>query len=441
VENETQELIIKTFDMNRIILIGNGFDLAHGLPTSYAQFIDKLWEEIIDRIKSSYLNNYTDDCITIQQDKDNIYLYVLRDVIGSAQTYEELLKNLEKCSLTYQIHNLFLEYITIQQQRFKNWVDIENEYYKFLTYEFDPKRHEWYKYVDIKILNKDFESLKQKLNDYLIGITQNEVVIQSETIMSIIHCPLLLKDFTDVGKKSIASNEYEKIVRETNGGGDAWEDEMSRKTRPLLENYKHFSGQELKESILYDLQKEDLAEQYFDLQFKNTLFLNFNYTDTEKYYTDSDDENTETIHIHGEVNNSTNPIIFGYGDELEENYSKLENLQDNEYLENIKSIQYLETDNYKKMLSFIDSDKYQVIILGHSCGNSDRTLLNTLFEHENCVSIKPYYFQYKDPQTGEIKDNYSDIVRNISRSFRDKKSMRDKVVNKNYTDWFSRDID
>lgn len=26
--------------MNRIILIGNGFDLAHGLPTSYADFID-----------------------------------------------------------------------------------------------------------------------------------------------------------------------------------------------------------------------------------------------------------------------------------------------------------------------------------------------------------------------------------------------------------------
>ena len=25
--------------MNRIILIGNGFDLAHGLPTGYAHFV------------------------------------------------------------------------------------------------------------------------------------------------------------------------------------------------------------------------------------------------------------------------------------------------------------------------------------------------------------------------------------------------------------------
>ena len=31
--------------MNRIILIGNGFDLAHGLKTSYAHFIDWYWKE------------------------------------------------------------------------------------------------------------------------------------------------------------------------------------------------------------------------------------------------------------------------------------------------------------------------------------------------------------------------------------------------------------
>jgi len=37
---------------------------------------------------------------------------------------------------------------------------------------------------------------------------------------------------------------------------------------------------------------------------------------------------------------------------------------------------------------------------------SRREYLNTLFEHENCVSIKPYYYRYKDKATGEITDNY-----------------------------------
>lgn len=31
--------------MNRIVLIGNGFDLAHGMKTSYADFIDWYWEQ------------------------------------------------------------------------------------------------------------------------------------------------------------------------------------------------------------------------------------------------------------------------------------------------------------------------------------------------------------------------------------------------------------
>ena len=31
--------------MNRIVLIGNGFDLAHGLKTSYADFINWYWKQ------------------------------------------------------------------------------------------------------------------------------------------------------------------------------------------------------------------------------------------------------------------------------------------------------------------------------------------------------------------------------------------------------------
>ena len=79
------------------------------------------------------------------------------------------------------------------------------------------------------------------------------------------------------------------------------------------------------------------------------------------------------------------------------------------------------------MLSFIEAEPFQVFIMGHSCGNSDRTLLNTLFEHPNCVSIKPYYYVKDDGS-----DTYLDIVQNISRNFTDMKKMRDRVVNKIY---------
>ena len=97
-------------------------------------------------------------------------------------------------------------------------------------------------------------------------------------------------------------------------------------------------------------------------------------------------------------------------------------------MKNIKSIKYLESDNYRSVLSFLEAQPYQVLIMGHSCGNSDRTLLNTIFEHKNCISIKPYY--YKNEKDGT--DNYLDIVQNISRNFTNMKLMRDRVVNKTY---------
>lgn len=50
--------------------------------------------------------------------------------------------------------------------------------------------------------------------------------------------------------------------------------------------------------------------------------------------------------------------------------------------------------------------------MGHSCGNSDRTLLNALFEHKNRVSVKPFYDEKPDGT-----DNYIEIIQNISRNF------------------------
>lgn len=118
-------------------------------------------------------------------------------------------------------------------------------------------------------------------------------------------------------------------------------------------------------------------------------------------------------------------IIFGYGDEMDKDFKELENLNENEFLKNCKSVKYLETDSYKKLLQFIEGGLFQVYIMGHSCGNSDRTLLNTIFEHPNCVSIKP--FCYIDEKGN---DNYSELTLNIYRNFNNKKLFRDRVVSK-----------
>ena len=154
------------------------------------------------------------------------------------------------------------------------------------------------------------------------------------------------------------------------------------------------------------------------------MLLNFNYTNTTDMY--SNNKVSFVNHIHG-VLEKPESMIFGYGDELDDSFKKLLDSNENECLRNVKSIKYQESDNYRNVLAFIESAPFQVCIMGHSCGNSDRTLLNTLFEHKNCISIKPYYYIKEDGT-----DNYLDIIQNISRNFTDMKLMRDRVVNKTY---------
>jgi hypothetical protein len=86
----------------------------------------------------------------------------------------------------------------------------------------------------------------------------------------------------------------------------------------------------------------------------------------------------------------------------------------------IKSFQYPKTDNYHKLLSFIEANDFEVFVVGHSCGLSDRTLLKTIFEHDKCLCIKTFHYK------GEEEDFYKRIE--ISRHFSDKQKMRLRLL-------------
>ena len=71
--------------MNRIIIIGNGFDLAHNLKTGYKDFINDYWATVEEGIYDKYwrlldqqyggggkhpLNDYEDQFIKIKKEYD-----------------------------------------------------------------------------------------------------------------------------------------------------------------------------------------------------------------------------------------------------------------------------------------------------------------------------------------------------------------------------------
>lgn len=412
--------------MNRIILIGNGFDLAHNLPTSFANFIDNYWGKIILQIKKSLSGEAFHN--------EDLYIEKCPIEWTEEMNYSGFLKTFEKFTGKIIFKNKLLR--KISNRSVDNWVDIENEYYLCLKKSFQNQNSDY----SIADLNRDFERIKKALENYISDIENNFQLNDDRLKNQIghkIYSSFEYQDFTEKALNERAEFESElvtshiKQLKDDKIGYAQLSNSQQTLANRLMNNDETEFYSQIRKILL-----NGNASNYFDLYPENILFLNFNYTKTSKNYSNSFEfgnfENiripTNTIHIHGTVyTQEKNPIIFGFGDEIDNDYKAIENLNDNRYLEHIKSIKYLEADNYKKLLEFVNKEEYQIFIFGHSCGISDRTLLNTIFENDNCVSIKPFYHKKT-----EYSDNFSELVMNITRNFNNKSSLRDKVVNKTY---------
>jgi len=379
--------------MNRLFIIGNGFDLAHGLPTSYKHFIDDYIQNLLVKLAEDKI--FDDNFISVdisrnnhpnsKKDFDNI-----KD-LASLRKYHSDYFNYTSLAFKNKFFEILINRITTE-----NWVDIESLYYSILKSVADGSYMKYNYPYDVKQLNIEFEQVKVLLEIYL-----QERVIERFKLDFTKDSSIGWKVFYEYLKPiSIFSNEIKNISKEFTVEED------------VREINEHFEKE----------RKEELVN--------NIYFLNFNYTPICNIYSELFSQDcriqSQMNYIHGELKNVThNKINFGFGDEMDDDYKKIENLEGTDYLKNFKSFQYLQNSNYNDLLRFINSEKFQVVILGHSCGVSDRTLLNTIFEHTNCRSIKVFYHRKDDGS-----DNYTELIQNISRHFKDKKMMREKIVNK-----------
>ena len=337
--------------MNRLIIIGNGFDLAHGLKTSYGNFLEWVKSKIIEKPDEYFEHislSQADGCFGTSNPKASSFFKLH---YKGSKNLDEFISSCKGCKFVYK--NTFLEQI-MNKLNLKNWVDIEEEYFNELNKYFQDYEKSK-STVSITKLNQNFDQIKNDLEEYLCGIN-----------------------------KEIAIKEH------------------------------------LKDSITKAFNEEDNVSA-ISTELSNILLLNFNYTSSEKDY---EIPLAQTIHIHGELKNEKNPIIFGYGNENTEIYKEIKKDNNKDFLTNMKQFKYFNVSNYKDLMSFVKSAKYQIYIWGHSCGNSDGTLLKELFEDDNCISIKPFYHK----QDGS--DNYGEIVMNISSHFSNNAVFREKVMNK-----------
>lgn len=428
--------------MNRIIIIGNGFDKAHGLATGYKDFIDSYWTNFSYHIFNGYkrwlaehyggLNDpspYEDEFVLFEVFYGKEYKTSEPSYPQSCSTpYNEVRELIamfnDNSNANYQgsvrltFKNKFFEHIS-GRCSLTNWVDIENEYYGKLK-ELLAENDELVRHEKVRALNRDLDAVKKQLESYLTQVVDETQIEPFPAIQKAFERSIAPNEVALGKRKMMVDSILDRFV--TVGDKDFVQLDKEEGADPGY-LFCRSQDEERMHCVMKHLSDEHFQES--NCMAFNTLILNFNYTQTAKQLYVRDWH--KIINIHGELGNQQNPTIFGYGDELDDDYKRIEKLQDNDFLDNIKFVHYHEMDNYRRVLDFIESDAYQVVIMGHSCGNSDRTLLNTLFEHPNCISVKVFYHQFEDGT-----DNYSDLIRNISRNFNDKAAMRDKVVNKKY---------
>lgn len=341
--------------MNRLVIIGNGFDLAHGLETSYEDFLVDYFKKSIIKVFEN-AGCFKDEFIKIQMPIELIYEIDLKNFLEKIKSLLDLMYHnsiefkynrtgnpiidLVSNKIQIIIDNKLFEFLLSN----KNWTDIEQYYYTSVINTFKPNK------PSINEVNNFLEILRHKLIEYLEN--QNNSIPQGVVL------------------------------------------------QPLQKTIKQiFEGFNDKKSKM--------------------LFVNFNYTELlEKYVLFDHQPKHDLIYIHGKIT-KTETIIFGYGDDSNEDYQGLENKLNDHYLINIKSFKYPLENNYSKLIEFIDSDKYEVYCVGHSLGVSDRVLLKTIFENENCEKIRLFHRGNKESYT---RKNIS-----ISRHFTNKLVMRKKL--------------
>ncbi|SMG49726.1 AbiH family protein [Arenibacter troitsensis] len=359
--------------MNRIILIGNGFDRSLNMPTSYSHFLDWLMSETLANLLKHPPESYKGDHYQFKVENEIFDITINSATFKWVQTlplkdfkyraFMEEIKRLEPQSIFLlklrPKHGLIYDLFDFYNKN--SWVNVEELYFLELLKT---------KQKDVIELNEYFELIKSKLAEYLKEL-----------------------DFKDNNVSTFSKYR------------------------------KHFFGPVIKYNSTYQLYEDsnDDPEWYY--------FVNFNYTQfLSKLLTHTSADLSRRIrvnNIHGEINVS--PIIFGYGNETGDEYLRLES-QSDEYLENIKSTHYFNSTDYRDLETQLHQP-YEVYIYGLSCGLSDNILLKTLMQKSNCKQIRIFYKKSKNN-----RDNFRNILMNISRALEDKEDMRSKIISKQTND-------
>lgn len=380
-----------------MLIIGNGFDLAHGLPTQYKDFLkfvnlaNAILDDDLDTIKNIENSDGNDDK-EIKKTKD------FKEFINSLKN-EENFKYIEDM-IELSCENLWFNYFNNLKLKLNTWIDFETEISKV-----------------IQIL----ETVKESKDNALL---YNKGFFEVHDGIQIVATFLQNTDSYDVNKDSKLNNSnknYYLNVKSYSFLVKKLLKDLNRLTR-CLEIYLSFYINSLDVGLR--------IPEILTLKNDINCVLSFNYTNTfERFY---GRPNVEYDYIHGKasIENTveTCQLVLGIDEYLdeEERNKNIDFIQYKKYFQRI----YKKTgQKYKKWLydsnnannrafSFDDTvESLNIYILGHSLDITDKDILNTLimFDKNNPESLIDVNVTIYDHNQNATASHIANLVRVVTQ--------------------------
>lgn len=147
----------------RLVLIGNGFDLAHGLRTTYKDFLNWYLCKAFNMFRAQ--NAYMDNLLELKYKYAN---HVARfDELKNMHEVIDTLSNDDRWGISFKtkfFSNLIKDFYA------GTWVNIECEYYQQLKRIFNANSNSHQKNESAKQLNQEFDFMIKKLSEYFMEV-------------------------------------------------------------------------------------------------------------------------------------------------------------------------------------------------------------------------------------------------------------------------------
>lgn len=410
-----------------LLIIGNGFDLAHGLPTRYTDFL-------------KYCRDYNDNEPVSLQDNLNI-------------EFAEFVNN-----------NIWLKYflsITVDLDDTKTWIDFEKEIARVIhdIDQADPQiewmdyfNHPSEKILELKDVSEEivtfftlFCNQTDEDEKYVITIDRiNDIETLVEYLYNQLHYfarafeIYCLKVNDTEPKKEIITSELKKQIeavvykKEMYAHKARYASGYINRKNEVVENEK-LKDQYISEQV--SLSNKINLIDYLSMS-KFDYVLSFNYTNTyERLYGTKD--KTDYCYIHGKAlkeSKDTN-IIFGIDDDLSQG-EESRNFKWVKFKKYFQRIIMKTGSEYKDWISQKDNTLKKidsVYIVGHSLDKTDIEVFYDIFKGED-YKITVYYYN---------QDDFVDKVKKVIQILAyDGMNGRDELIRRVHgRDWSIRFVD